>query len=258
MIQKEMDLQDVPDPLYIPIKTIHDEVFYIQPGTTEVLREVPMSATCRGGILCEELGTGKTVMMLGLILATRKQVSTPEPSLVDDRPVMTPVAYRGFSASEFSSARKRAGITNPGKRRVPSLVELMVHRSRTAPFDDIPTSTLNRRHSRNATVEDEINTLSLGEMLRANVPFYHHYLGEPQNRERTHRSKQPKAPKVMYLTSATLIVVPANLLSQWDREIQKHCAHPLRVFILRTKTPMPTVQMLANDYDVSLLQLTPK
>lgn len=56
MLQKELDPRDVPDPLYIPLKTIDGKEFYLQPGTMEVLQERPMTAPCRGGILCEELG----------------------------------------------------------------------------------------------------------------------------------------------------------------------------------------------------------
>lgn len=251
MLQKELDLRDLPDPLYVTVKTVDtNKPFYIQPGTVEVLQERPMSAACRGGILCEELGTGKTVMMLSLIVATRKQVSAPEPSLVDDRPVMTPLAYRTFPSSDFSAARQRAGTPKLGEQRVPSLVELLVHHARTAPFCDIPKNTWSERHHRNSMKEEELSTLPLGTLLRANVPFYHHYLGEPNNRERAQRNKLPQTPRVIYLTSATLVVVPPNLLSQWDREIQKHCALQLRVFILRTKTPMPSVQSLATDYDV--------
>lgn len=56
MMQKELDLRDVPDPLFIPLKTMDMRQFYIQPGTMAVLQECPMVAPCRGGILCEELG----------------------------------------------------------------------------------------------------------------------------------------------------------------------------------------------------------
>jgi len=59
MLQKELDPQDVPDPLYISVQALDGRVFYLQPGTSEILLERPMTAPCRGGILCEELGNGK-------------------------------------------------------------------------------------------------------------------------------------------------------------------------------------------------------
>ncbi|KAF8969663.1 SNF2 family N-terminal domain-containing protein [Flammula alnicola] len=257
MLQKELDFHDVSDPLFIPVVTVDNKSFYLQPGTMEVLQERPKSAPCRGGILCEELGTGKTVMMLSLIVATRNQISTPEPSIIDDRPILTPLSFRHFPSSEFATSRKRLGRNLKHESPpVPSLVELMLHLARTAPRCDIPENVSSRRYSRILEKEAEVNTLPLGKVIRANVPFYHHYLGEPSNRERAQRNRQMQTPRVVYLTSATLVVVPANLLSQWDRETTKHCAVPLRVLILRAKTLMPTVQKLATDYDIILMSYT--
>lgn len=66
MLQKELDTRDVPDPLYIPLTAIDGKVFYLQPGTMEVLQERPRSSPCRGGILCEELGTSMLLRMYTL------------------------------------------------------------------------------------------------------------------------------------------------------------------------------------------------
>ena len=57
MLQRELDNRDVPDPLFIPLTTVDKKMFFLQPGTMEVLQERPMTVPCRGGILCEELGT---------------------------------------------------------------------------------------------------------------------------------------------------------------------------------------------------------
>lgn len=56
MINKELDSSDAPDPLFIPLTSMTDEVFYLQPGTMEVLRERPVVSPSRSGVLCEELG----------------------------------------------------------------------------------------------------------------------------------------------------------------------------------------------------------
>lgn len=57
MLQRELDNRDVPDPLFISLTTVDKRTLFLQPGTMEVLQECPMTAPCRGGILCEELGT---------------------------------------------------------------------------------------------------------------------------------------------------------------------------------------------------------
>lgn len=56
MLQRELDDRDVTDPLFIPLTAVDQKKFYLQPVSMEVRRERPMTAPCRGGILCEERG----------------------------------------------------------------------------------------------------------------------------------------------------------------------------------------------------------
>ncbi|KAG5644225.1 hypothetical protein DXG03_008820 [Asterophora parasitica] len=247
------------DPLFLRLVSLDQQLFYLQPGTVEVLRERPTVAAGQSGILCEELGTGKTVMILALVMATIDQLSSPEESIVDDRPILTPLSFRHFPSSECLSARKRFirwddNLFPRGGSRVPSLVELLKHRRRTAPDTRVPDTTTPqgvKREARRAELAAQIEQTRLGELLKLNTPFYHHYQGDPTLAERSSRKSADPGPRVMYLTSATLIVVPPNLLSQWDREIYKHCEYPLRVLILRSGTPMPNAALLASDYDIS-------
>ncbi|PFH51695.1 hypothetical protein AMATHDRAFT_142017 [Amanita thiersii Skay4041] len=260
LMQKEMDTRAIPDPLYVPITGVHGEVFYLQPGKLEILRERPMVSPARGGILCEELGTGKTVMILTLIVATIRELSSPEESLQDERLVMTPLAFRHFP-SAFETARKRLPF---GKRKTtqgssfPSLVELLLHHDKVHPYTPIPDLTtpsgLNR-HQKRQELEDRIEMTPLSNLRRINTPFYLHYQTNIKDVDRPKR-KSIEGPRLMYLTSATLVVVPANLLSQWDREIIKHCEYPLRVLILRPGSKTPSAQLLASDYDIILTTYT--
>ncbi|PPQ86914.1 hypothetical protein CVT25_009800 [Psilocybe cyanescens] len=256
MLHNELDTSTIPDPLYIPLKTVNDKTFFLQPGTMEILNERQETAPSRGGILCEELGTGKTVMILSLIVATRNQISAAEPTIVDVRTIMTPLAFRHFPSGTYASTRKLVLPTPPEPISVPSLVELMLHKARITPNCVIPPDITSKRSNRVVEKADEVDILPLGDMLRANVPFYFQHLVEPSNRERVQRRNRDTRPRIMYLTSATLIIVPANLLSQWDREITKHCDVPLRVLILRAKTPVPSVRSLATDYDIILMSYT--
>lgn len=106
-------------------------------------------------------------MILGLILATVDQLSQPEESLLDYRPVMSPLAYRTFPADEYLNARRRAGMHKSSTldvTRVPSLVEILLHRIRTW-GDKVDT----RSH------EEQLEASNLWQLLQANTPFYHHY-----------------------------------------------------------------------------------
>lgn len=189
-------------------------------------------------------------MILSLIMATRRQLSEVEPQLADTQRVMTPLSFRHFPSADFSTMRKQFFRESRQRKGVPSLVELMLHQARAVPNSDVPASTTGSCYNKSLS---KIDALPLGEMLRANNPFYFHTsLPEVTNRERHQRHPKDTPPKIMHLTSATLIVVPANLVSQWEREISKHCEVHLRVLLLQTKTPVPSVQSLASDYDVCL------
>lgn len=256
MLHQELDQQDVPDPLFVPLTTVDGKAFYFQPGTMEVLLERPQVAPCRGGILCEELGTGKTVMIISLILATVGQLPKPEQSLIDERVVMTPLSFRHFPSTDCATARRRMSYKGKEREcRVPSLVELLIDRSRVSPSEEVPNLTTTRgqaRAERLAASEDNFESLPLEEARKATLPFYFHYTGDPTNFDRDRRKRSASAPKRMYLSPGTLIVVPPNLLGQWDREIIKHSEYPLRVLLLRDRSDMPTLRSLCSDYDVRL------
>ena len=173
-------------------------------------------------------------------------------------PVMTPVALRHFP-SVFETARRRL---LPGKQQTmiqsgefPSLRELLLHHLRTSPHTSIPDlSTVEgaSRHRKRQHLQDKFELTELAEVYKANVPFYLHYRNNNDD-SAAPRKTTIKGPRIMYLTNATLVVVPANLVSQWDREIIKHCEYPVRVLILRAGIPTPTARSLASDYDVRLL-----
>jgi hypothetical protein len=56
MIERETTASAIPDPLFIALRGMNDQEFYLQPATMEILKEHPMVAQNRGGMLCEELG----------------------------------------------------------------------------------------------------------------------------------------------------------------------------------------------------------
>lgn len=56
MVQRELDLSAVPNPLFVRLVGMKGEEFYFQPGSMELLMERPMVSPTRGGVLCEELG----------------------------------------------------------------------------------------------------------------------------------------------------------------------------------------------------------
>ena len=249
MLKQELDPGVAPDPLYIPIRGVEgsDVVFYLQPSTMEVLRECPMRSQAKGGILCEEMGTGKTCIVLGLIMATKYQLSSPEEPMWDEaeRPILTPLAFRHFPTPQFQRAREVARVKDR-PTTFPSLVEILTHFIRASPeLIDPP--------GFNDSLKEQLPD-HLWETLMENHPFYHDFERMPANAS-PRRQGIARGPRKVYLTSATLVIVPRAILEQWNVEINKHCEggsiRHLSLDIGAKYRPMPSAQELASMYDVS-------
>jgi hypothetical protein len=275
MITREIDPHAIRDPLGLSLSTINGKDFDLLPATMEVRNERNYVDPTRGGLLCEELGnafsvlifyftrrcfsgTGKTVMILGLILSTLKQLPSP-PDTIDEPPViLTPLAIRTFPSGPYSSARQtifrsQIEIDDPSPR-IPSLTEVMCHIARTDPPWVIPNphSPHGRRlHEKYLELENKFEMTQVNELLQQNTPFYLHPFEAKSDDFNIRRSGSTR-PRIMYLSAATLVVVPPNLLSQWYREIGKHCERALRVLVIRSGTKMPSAVVLASEYDVRI------
>ncbi|KAF5373603.1 hypothetical protein D9758_000961 [Tetrapyrgos nigripes] len=260
MLQKESGRSpDVPNPLYVPLTDMNGKICHYQPGTTEFLKELYMVTPTQGGVLCEELGTGKTIMILTLILSTIKQLSSPENSFIDSRPVLTPLALRHFPSGDFASIREKF---SPRKRasqsqiRVPSFRDILLHLLSSNPDISIPNTTTEsglRKYQRQEHFLELLESLPYDLWRKSNFPFYLHQDDDPTGHRISSRGQGYSAPRLLYLTSATLIVAPANLISQWDREILKHCEVVPRVLIIRSGTRLPSAKDLATLYDIILM-----
>lgn len=182
-------------------------------------------------------------MIIALVLATASQLPDPEESKLDEnefkddeRPVMTPLAFRHFPSAVYALARKRAGLGRKGIQRVPTLVELLVHYF-----------ALSKATSGRLAFADELEASHLWPFIRANKAFYHVY----DTKKSGSRTPLNPGPRTMYLSSATLVIVPLTLLGQWKTEIDKHCHDCVRYLIVRPSMALPDARKLASDYEVS-------
>lgn len=264
MLHKELPSQPIPDPAYIQVSGVGSdgEMFYLQPATLELLRYRPMTSTVRGGVLCEELGkagppfsplcaliglgTGKTVMTLSLILSTVDQLPAPPEAIEVVTPMLTPIALKFFPSEPYREARKLATTSRRGAKDeqpgVPSLLETMVHYVR-----------VNSENVGLQPAEEELREARLWEPIIANTPFYFQRDTGAVDFKRPLRVSRAWSPPVpIYLSPATLVLVPQNLLGQWKNEINKHCTSqiPQRVLIIQKDVKIPSPKQLASDYIV--------
>ncbi|EKM82385.1 hypothetical protein AGABI1DRAFT_67996 [Agaricus bisporus var. burnettii JB137-S8] len=259
MVSREIDPRAVQDPLGLPLSTINGKDFDLLPATMEVRNGRGYVDPTRGGLLCEELGTGKTVMILGLILSTLKQLPSPPDTIDEPLVILTPLAVKSFPSGAYASARQtiyRGQIDRDNSSsRIPSLTELVCHIARTDPLWVLPnphTPRGRRLYNKHLELENQFEMTQVNELLQQNTPFYLHPFEEKSD-DWNFRKSDSKRPRIMYLSPATLVVVPPNLLSQWYREISKHCELALRVLVLRSGTKMPSAVALASEYDIILM-----
>lgn len=186
MVQRESCPRMVLDPR---LRQRHDQDgvpwFYDEVSGT-VLREARYYDGASGGILAEEMGAGKTLICLALILAT-KHLPAKMPSLrYDDN---LPVRRRVGSLADMAAA----SIT---RHSVPWRHHF---------DDDMQTKVVDRRYA----------------AICRNPAYYDDYLNPPRRSSTTPRADNVVIERV-FLSHASLVIVPNNLLEQWTQEIRKH------------------------------------
>ncbi|KAI1073507.1 P-loop containing nucleoside triphosphate hydrolase protein [Whalleya microplaca] len=215
MLQRELGSGRIVDPRFRSTLDPDGKPWYYDNVSGLVLRQPRYYDGACGGILAEEMGTGKTLICLALILSTKHEpTKAPDPFVAEIPPRM----------------------------KVPSLL-------------DIAAATVNK-HSIPWKPYFEACTAQMGyeykNCIRAlmqpeNRALYklRNTLVEPRRSNRTTPRFVP--PREVYLSSVTLIIVPNNLVKQWESEIRKHTTG-LHVLVLVEKQEIPsTTALLAYD-----------
>ncbi|KAG0022803.1 hypothetical protein BGZ82_010899 [Podila clonocystis] len=186
MLKRELCPGYILDPCLIPMKDMENNEYFIDYSDTGLgIYRTPTRRwdDVRGGILCEDMGTGKTCICIALILHTRHQFSVAPSPFTQLYSELAPRFEEHISASAF-------------------------------------------------------------ELLEEFPVFYHH---TDDIQIRNSRVKSPN-PIEIYLSNATLVIVPANLVDQWCNEINKHTrdfALKLLVLTSNDKT-IPEPKILAS------------
>ncbi|WFD35026.1 hypothetical protein MCUN1_001872 [Malassezia cuniculi] len=272
MLRRELEPGRFSDPYYIEKTSPLGDVYAFDPHSLAFLdaSAVAQYADVRGGILCDEMGVGKTLICLALILHTRHQVAQP-----DAEPMASAVTsalalefpahdYKGGDPAESSIApvvtsafgaptvgerlgrsrkpaapqeKARAGHSN----RPVSLVQIAAHRLRTTyslSADDL------------SSLPPQLQTL----LDSVSAPFFNLWPPAPA---RASRASRDRAPVRVYVSAATLALVPQTLIAQWLQEIEKHCPDTIRVLAVPDgRVELPGALSLAQDYDLVLMTHT--
>lgn len=226
MLEKENSLGRSVDPRLVTVLDQHGNTWYYDEAAGTILKEPRYYDGVSGGILAEEMGSGKTIICLSLILATRHLHP------------FTPELYRGGS--------------KPVRKTVGSLM-------------DMAASTITRNsvpwmyYFGSLPALNGLDFPRCIEAIERNPGYYLCPDEEPVPYRVTLRGRRnspsswapsPNVSKI-YLSTATIVVVPSNLVRQWLQEIRKHTTG-LRVLTLEsTKSDIPDQAALLT-YDIIL------
>ncbi|KAK7932393.1 hypothetical protein PG985_003105 [Apiospora marii] len=220
MLRRELAPGRVLDPRLLQRTDQTGNVWYSDFVKGEVLREPRYYDAVRGGLLCEEMGLGKTLICLSVICATKGMPTTaPEPYAVNN-----PRREKNACLMDMAAAAvNRYSVA---------------WRQRQDQFQDIPAmciEALERNKNRAFyRLEPAVNTLV-----------------QPRRGKRTGTSHSQYGREVQF-TSSNLVIVPNNLVRQWQKEIKKHTVGLSTLVLEDLKSEIPPASIL-KTYDIILI-----
>jgi len=217
MLQRESEPGQTVDPRLKCFKDQRGAKWYCDIDGGTCLLEARTYETARGGILAETMGLGKTLICLALILATR------------DIPSKIPVEYSVGTIP----VRKSTGSLK-------DMAAAAVGRTGTPWKNHF--SDLQGGYTHDLCVE----------AIKKNAG--HYFIPSPIPL-RESRNPIIDPPRKLWLTAATLVIVPANLVQQWRHEIKKHTSGLKCLVIKDKKDTLPPPEELV-DFDIILFSKT--
>lgn len=182
MLQREEEPGEVMDPRLIGVVDQHGKPWYYDSNTGEARREPRRYDRICGGILAEEMGSGKTLISLALIAATK------------DQPAMIPEIYRAGNVT----VRPRVG----------SLMDMAAS-----------VATKSGVSWKRYIDSRYVNCI---RAIERNPGWYYLPKPKGARASRRTMDDINLPPTKIFVSHTTLIIVPPNLLRQWTQEISKH------------------------------------
>jgi hypothetical protein len=186
MYQRELQPGQVLDPRLLEVIDQNGRTWYFDQVNGIGLRHPRYYEGVKGGILAEQMGAGKTLICLALILATKDQAAA------------IPEIYKGESA--------------PTRPKVGSFAEMV---AAAINRNSVPWKFYFEAYER-AGID---YSRAVGDIKRN--PAWYSIPSQPPRRQRR-QAYIPLPPRKIWPSSASLIIVPPNLVDQWKGEVAKH------------------------------------
>lgn len=239
MLQMETNPATMVSAAFSPVvEQVTGQDYYVNLSTMDIRRYPDRFPLSRGGILCEQMGVGKTLMCLALVLASRHQATLPPPGATDISEVVTDVAVRTYSTASMAALRLELDADDRELAGTPSLssmcADIIVQSNPAAGWTrDLPISPVAQ------------NLLNNRKCMYFRFP--------PPARLPRGAKRVPYRPAEPFvLAPTTLIVVPPILVPQWVQEAESHLQEgALRILVIKEgKEPLPQMEEMVQ-HDVS-------
>ncbi|TPX64545.1 hypothetical protein SpCBS45565_g05782 [Spizellomyces sp. 'palustris'] len=230
LLQREILPQRVLDPDMLECRTADEgRRYWLRISTGQVYKHPTYYEEAKGGIICEDMGTGKTCICIALILHTRHQISEPPIDCLGGT-VRTDLNRHWLRLVDGDSSDVPKVAMPPSLKQL-AVVNIIKYRT---PF----------RHKKNRLPDP------LYKLLRFSPPYY---LKKAHQSVRISRSAaEPQPPVKIYLSSSTLVIVPDTLVDQWRMELNKHVEdRVIKLLVLKDKNDTIPSAMELGKYDVS-------
>jgi len=226
MLQRESTSEQVVDPRLVQVRDQEGGKWYVDRAAGVVLKEPRFYDGIKGGILAEEMGSGKTIICLSLILATKHLYA------------LAPELYRGGNV--------------PVRKEVGSLLDMAASAITRNSVPWLPIFTAAETHQ-------GLDFQNCVKALERNPGVYFVPPVEPRRSGRRSAMETQQTVALpdtrIYLSKANLVVVPNNLVQQWQEEIKKHTDGLEVLTISRKGRDIPEATELLK-YDVIIFAQT--
>lgn len=234
MLQMETTPGTMVNPKYTRFTDTTGHEYFVDLASMVVRRDPPRFALSRGGILCEQMGVGKTLMCLALIIASRHQHARPPPGF-DVSGVTTTAALEAWPTRSEAGLREALGLPE-GAGGTPSLASICAE-------------VVAREYPHAHRFFPDLSP-SCRQLLDRTCVYYR--FPPPVRLPRGAKRVVCSAAERFVLAPTTLVVVPGILTVQWQQQIDEH-TEPGALTCLTVPDgngPLPPVEAMAK-YDVS-------
>ncbi|KAF9967242.1 hypothetical protein BGZ70_010276 [Mortierella alpina] len=267
LLRRELCPDFILDPSLIPMHDMEGQAYYLDIANDGLTISRTPSAVwddAQGGIICEDMvngsdkwltsnvssrnkGTGKTCLCIALILQTLHQFSRPPSINTRLQSELYPYVPSHIISlqDEDDDGFAAPDLVLPAGSEIPSLRDLAATSVK-----------LNGIEYRRA--HDFLSPMTMSMLEDISVYYYEEETAARKRTTRTRQGNVEDQPPEIYLSSATLVIVPSNLTDQWLNEINKHTED----FALKTLeiSPDPAAELPDHKtlmrYDLVLISLT--